>query len=166
MLVIKSLPANAGDIREVGLIPGSRRSPRRRAWQPTPIFLPRKSHGQRSLAGYSPWGLRVRYDWSGLTIHTQSGGAPREGNSNPLQYSCLENLMDRGAWWVTVDGVAKSWIQLKRLNNTRTVRRSPLRRKWQPTQVFLPEKSHGWWSLVDCSPCGCERVGLTIKYLY
>ena len=35
-----------------------------------------------------------------------------EGNSNPLQYSCLENSMDRGAWWVTVHGVAKTWIQL------------------------------------------------------
>ena len=30
-----------------------------------------------------------------------------EGNSNPLQYSCLENLMDRGAWWATVHGVAR-----------------------------------------------------------
>ena len=35
-----------------------------------------------------------------------------EGNGNPLQYSCLENPMDRGAWWDTVHGVAKSWTQL------------------------------------------------------
>ena len=35
-----------------------------------------------------------------------------EGNGNPLQYSCLENPMDRGAWWATVHGVAKSWIGL------------------------------------------------------
>ena len=35
-----------------------------------------------------------------------------EGNGNPFQYSCLGNLMDRGAWWATVDGVAKSWTQL------------------------------------------------------
>ena len=34
------------------------------------------------------------------------------GNGNPLQYSCLENFMDRGAWWATVCGVAKSWTQL------------------------------------------------------
>ena len=41
-----------------------------------------------------------------------------EGNGNPLQYSCLENPMDRGAWWVTVHGFAKSWTQLseKKLN--------------------------------------------------
>ena len=42
------------------------------------------------------------------------GKSPREGNGNPVQYSCLENSMDRGAWWATVHGVAKSWIQLKR----------------------------------------------------
>ena len=39
-----------------------------------------------------------------------SGRSPGEGNGNPLQYSCLENSMDRGAWWATVHGVAKSWI--------------------------------------------------------
>ena len=53
-LVVKKLPANAGDVREAGLIPGIGRIPWRRAWQPTPVFLPGESHGQRSLAGYSP----------------------------------------------------------------------------------------------------------------
>ena len=52
--VVKNLPANAGDIRDEGLIPGSGRFPRRRARQPTPVFLPGESHGQRSLTGYSP----------------------------------------------------------------------------------------------------------------
>ena len=41
------------------------------------------------------------------------GGSPGEGNGNPLQYSCLENPMDRGAWQATVHGVAKSQAQLK-----------------------------------------------------
>ena len=63
----KNPPANAGDVRDLGLIPGSGRSP---------------------------------------------GG----GNGNPLQYSCLENPMDREAWWVIVHGVAKSWTRLKRLS--------------------------------------------------
>ena len=63
-LVVKNPPANAGDIRDVGSIPGSGRSP---------------------------------------------GG----GHGNPLQYSCLENPLDRGAWWATVHRVAKSWTQLK-----------------------------------------------------
>ena len=57
--MVKNLPANAGDIRNAGSIPGLGRSP---------------------------------------------GGA----HGNPLQYSCLENRIDRGAWWATVHGVAKS----------------------------------------------------------
>ena len=56
--VVKKLPASAGDM---GSIPES--FPWRRKWQPTPVFLSRKSHGQRSLAGYSPWGCkRVKYN--------------------------------------------------------------------------------------------------------
>ena len=58
MLVVKNLPANAGDVRDADLIPGSGRS-------------------------------------------------PGEGNGNPLQYSYLENPMDRGAWQATVHGVAR-----------------------------------------------------------
>ena len=42
----------------------------------------------------------------------ESGGSPGEGNGYPLQYSCLENSMDRGGWQATVLGVTKSWIQL------------------------------------------------------
>ena len=41
-----------------------------------------------------------------------SGRSPGEGNGNPLQYSCLENPMDRGAWWATVHGVTNSWTRL------------------------------------------------------
>ena len=41
-----------------------------------------------------------------------SGRSPGKGNGNPLQYSCLENPMDGGAWCATVQGVAKSWTQL------------------------------------------------------
>ena len=62
-LVVKNLPANAGDVADADSIPGSGRS-------------------------------------------------PGEGNCNPLQYSCLENSMDRGAWWVIVQGVAKNQAQL------------------------------------------------------
>ena len=62
-LVVKKLPANAGDAGDMGLIPELGRSP---------------------------------------------GG----GNGNPLQYSCLENPMDRGTWWVTVHGLAKSQTRL------------------------------------------------------
>ena len=50
---VKNLPANAGD---VGSIPGLGRSPGGGNGNPTPVFLPGESHGQRSLVGYSPWG--------------------------------------------------------------------------------------------------------------
>ena len=66
-LVVKNLPVNAGDIRDLGSIPGLERSP---------------------------------------------GG----GHGNPLQYSCLENPMGRGAWWAIVHRVARSWTRLKRLS--------------------------------------------------
>ena len=54
-LVVKNLLANAGDIRDTGSIPGPGRSPGEGNWQPTPVFLPGESHGQRSLVEYSPW---------------------------------------------------------------------------------------------------------------
>ena len=55
VLVIKNLPVNAGDIRDIGLIPGLGRSPGEGNGNPL-VFLPGETHGQRSLAGYSPWG--------------------------------------------------------------------------------------------------------------
>ena len=51
--MVKNPPANAGDIRDTASIPGSRKSPWRRAWQPTLVFLPVEFTGQKSLAGYS-----------------------------------------------------------------------------------------------------------------
>ena len=80
-LVVKNLPANAGDVRDAGSIPRSGRSP---------------------------------------------GG----GHGNPLLYYCLENPMDRGAWWATVHGVTKSWTGLNDLACTYTKDRTqPFRSK-------------------------------------
>ena len=45
-----------------------------------------------------------------------SGRCPGGGHGNPLQYSCLKNFMDRGAWWATAHGVAKSQTRLKQLS--------------------------------------------------
>ena len=67
-LVVENPPENAGDVRDVGgFDPWIGKVPWRRKWQPTPVFLPGKSHGQRSLAGYSPWGLRHK-GWTLLSI--------------------------------------------------------------------------------------------------
>ena len=51
-------------------------------------------------------------DDRGAALIPESGRSPGEGNGNPLQYSCLENHMDRGAWWATVHGVARSQTRL------------------------------------------------------
>ena len=52
------------------------------------------------------------YNAGDLGLSPGSGRSPGEGNSNPLQYCCLENPMDRGAWYATVYGVTKSWTRL------------------------------------------------------
>ena len=60
---------------------------------------------------------RVRHDLKRLSMHACVG----EGNGNPLQYSCLENPRDRGAWWAAVYGVAQSWTRLKWFSSSRMV---------------------------------------------
>ena len=52
--------------------------------------------------------------------------SPREGNGNPLQYSCLENFMDRRAWWARLHGVAKSQTRLSDLADYRYVTTLPI----------------------------------------
>ena len=107
-----------------------------------------------------------------------------EGNGKPLQYSCLENPRDGGAWWAGVYEVARSQTWLKRLSSSSSKRnwgegglsggsvvkflpanaqrhrldpwdrKIPWRRKWQSAPVFLPGKSHGQRSLAIYSPWG------------
>ena len=67
-----------------------------------------------------------------------SGRSPREGHGNPLQYSCLENLMDRGGWWATVHEVAKSRTRLKWLSMTL------LPGTWKNDSRFLESFNHKW----------------------
>ena len=86
--------------------------PWRRAWQPTPVLLPGKSQGQRSLVGCSPWGLKESDMTEHLPFHF-SLSCIGEGNGNPLQCSCLENPSDGRAWWAAIYGVAQSRTQLK-----------------------------------------------------
>ena len=89
----------------------------RRQWHPTPVLLPGKSHGRRSLVGFSPWGLEESDTTERVHFHS-SLSCTGEGNGNPLQCSCLENPRDGGAWWAAVSGVAQSQTQLKRLSSS------------------------------------------------
>ena len=62
-------------------------------------------------------------DVRGVCLIAGLGRSPGGGNGNPLQYSCLENPKDRGTWWATVHGVARSWTRLKRLSTHAGMRR-------------------------------------------
>ena len=89
----------------------SRSNIRRRQWHPTPVLSPGKSHGRRSLVGCSPWGLEELDTTERLHFHF-SLSCIGEGNGTPLQYSCLENPRDGGAWWAAVYGVSQSRTRL------------------------------------------------------
>ena len=112
------------------------------------------------------------------------GRSPGGGNGNPLQYSCLENPMDRGAWWATVhesQSVRHNWeltltvkIETSRIKNlpanagdTRDagfnpwVGKIPWRMAWQPILVPLPGESHGQRSLVSYGPQGHKELETT-----
>ena len=98
---------------------------RRRRWHPTPVLLPGKPHGWRSLVGCSPWGCKELDTTEQLHFHFSLsciGG----GNGNPLQCSCLENPRDGGAWWAAIYGVAQSRTQLKRLSSSSSSRNTCL----------------------------------------
>ena len=81
------------------------------------VFLPEKSHWQRSLVGCSPWGREGSDTTERLHFHF-SLSCIGEGNGNPIQCSCLENPRDGGAWWAVVYGVAQSQTRLKRPNSS------------------------------------------------
>ena len=124
-----------------GFDPWVGKIPWRREKLPTPVFWSGEFHGL-----YSPWGRKELDTTERLSLHFTycswafpggasgkepscqcrrpkdaasvpgSGRSPGEGHGNPLQYSRLENPMDRGAWQATVHGVAKSWTRLKQLS--------------------------------------------------
>ena len=87
----------------------------RRQWHPTPVLLPGKSHGQRSLVGCNPWGREESDMTERLHFHFLLSGIG-EGNVNPLQCSCLENPRDGGVWWAAIYGVTQSRTRLKWLS--------------------------------------------------
>ena len=89
---------------------------RRRQWHPTPVLLPGKSHGWRSLEGCSPWGRWGLVTTEQLDFHFLLS-CIGEGNGNPLQCSCLESPRDSRAWWAAVYRVAQSRTRLKWLSS-------------------------------------------------
>ena len=108
----------------------------RREWHPTPVLLPGKSHGWRSLVGCSPWGREESDMTERLHFHF-SLSCFGEGNGNPLQGSCLENPRDGAARWAAVSGVAQSRTWLKRLSSSSSSSSNP----------FIIETRHAYLNL-------------------
>ena len=111
MVIVVIMPTSSSDMGRMKLMDVWRRQ-----WHPTPVLLPGKSHGWRSLVGCSPWGREESDTIERLHFHF-SFSCIGEGNGNPLQCSCLENPRDGGAWGA-VYGVTQSWTRLKRLSSS------------------------------------------------
>ena len=84
-----------------------------------------------------------------------------DGSGNPLQYSCLENPMDKGAWWVAVHGVTRSLTRLSDFTFTFHFHALEKEMATHSTPVFLPGESQGRGSLVGCRLWGCTESGTT-----
>ena len=122
----------------------------RRQWHPTPVLLPRKSHGWRSLVGCSPWGCEESDTTEQLHFHF-SLSCIGEGNGNPFHCSCLENSRDGRAWWAAVYGVSQSRTRLIDLaaaafslftsfiTNKSNLMNFPLQRAWK---IFPFKREH------------------------
>ena len=85
---------------------------RRRQWHPTPVLLPGKSHGRRSLVGCNPWGHEESDTTERLHFHFFTFLHWRR-KWQPTPVFLPGNPRDRGAWWAAVYGVAQSWTRLK-----------------------------------------------------
>ena len=113
---------------------------------PTPVLLPGKSHGWRSLVGCSPWG-RYKSDTTERLHFAFSLSCTGEGNGNPLQCSCLENPRDRGAWWAAIPGVAQSRTRLKRLSSSSSAIKEVL-----VAFLLVTQSYPAFCDSMDCSP--------------
>ena len=118
----------------------------RRQWHPTPVLLPGKSHGRRSLVGCSPWGSWVGHDWAtSLSLFTFMHWR-RKWQPTPVFLSGeshgWRSLVGCSPWGGLVGHDWATSLSLFTFMHWR--------RKWQPTPVFLPGESQGWGSLVGC----------------
>ena len=137
----------------------------RRQWHPTPVLLPGKSHGQRTLVGCSPWG-----PWeSGMTeqLHFHcSLSCIGEGNDNPLQCSCLENPRDSGTWWAAASGVSQSWTRLKPLSSSSSSNTMDCSPPGSSAHRILQAGIVQWVAMPSSRGLSWPRDGTCISYIF
>ena len=148
--------ASAGAIGDKGSMPGLGRSLGDGIWQPTSVFLPGKSHGQRNSAGYSPWShkeLDMTERLSTWSLQMVS-----------LRYWQVISLLclpaSPSSWWgitVSIKSIHLCFLSKIIYWNLRC----GWRRQWHPTPVLLSGKSHRWGSLVGCHLWGCTDSDTT-----
>ena len=120
---------------------------RRRQWHPTPVLLPGKSHGRRSLVGCSPWGAKSQTWQSDFTFTLYFHALEKEmaTHSSVLAWRIPGTGEPGGLLSMVSHRVGHDWATSLSLCTF-----MHWRRKWQPTPVFLPGESQGWGSLVGC----------------
>ena len=127
----------------------------RRQWHPTPVLLPGKSHGRRSLVGCRPWGREELDTTEWLDFHFPLS-CIGERNGNPLQCSCLENPRDGGTWWAAVYGVTQSQTWLKRLSSSSSSNLCDLNQLLKCPKLWFSHLLNG----VDDNTTSCINVKL------
>ena len=131
----------------------------RRKWQSTPAVLPGKSHGRRSLRGYSPWDSKESDTTEGLHFHFQTYIARQDSLS--MEFPKQEYWS--GLLFPPPGDLPNPVIKPSSLTSPTLAGRffTTRRRKWQPTLVFLPGESQGRRSLVGCSSWGRKESDTT-----
>ena len=141
--VLTKLPASAGATGDASLIPGSGRSPRRRKWQPTPVFLPGESHGQRSLVSYSPWSRKesdtTEHTHTHTHTHTQAGQqGPVCFDLYALQIHCVPGLLPDTLYNCVVNLSQFRALSFRELTLPTSLHREAMR---------LEHRTQGGWAL-------------------
>ena len=153
---VKNLP-----MQEIRFDPCVGKIPWRRKWQPTPALLPGKSHGQRSLAGCSPWGHRG----VGHALATKQQQYSSFRDSPEKEMATYSSILAWEIPWTEEPGRLRS-MRLLRVGYDWATSLWLLtfmhwRRKWQPTPVFLPGESQGQRSLAGYSPRNHKESNMT-----
>ena len=136
----------------------------RRQWHPTPVLLPGKSHGRRSLVGQESDTTK----WLHFHFSLSCIG---EGNGNPLQCSGLENPRDGGAWWAAIYEVTQSQTRLKWLSSMKAWGQWPqssgtMTMTWLPIHISTSKRTTSTCTFRNIMPRRKLHVSVNLFLIY